>query len=83
MKRNHNEAKSTERRVLETFLVIFVFVCILLASTLYIYYTSNSYYLDELSLSKDIHSLKAEMQEFTQNPKGVGYIEIKEVRINH
>jgi hypothetical protein len=79
MKKNQNEAKSTERRVLETFFVIFVFVCILLASTLYIYYASNLYYLDELSLSKDIHSLKAEMQEFSEKPKGVGYIEIKEV----
>lgn len=82
MKRNENEVKSTERTLIETFFVIFVFVSFLLAITLYIFYNTNSYYIEELSLSKDVHSLRAEMQEFNQSSKGVGYIEIKEVRNN-
>jgi hypothetical protein len=79
MKKLKNEVKSVQKMVIETFLILFVFISFLLGITLYIYYSVNVNYIDELSLLKDIHSLRAEMVEFSEKSKEVGYIEIKEV----
>lgn len=79
MKSLENEAKTFKKRVIEVFLVIFVFLSCLLGFTLYIYYTVNSKYLEELSLTRDVHSLRAEMQAFTDKNVVLGYIQVKEV----
>lgn len=82
MKKLKNEVNLAQNRVTETFLIIFVFLSFLLGITLYIYYSTNLKYIEELSLSKDIHSLRAEIFEFSEKPREVGYIEIKEVTID-
>lgn len=79
MKKLENEVKQTQILIRETFLAIFVFLSILLSLTLYFFYETNSKYADELSYMRDIHSLRAEMNKFSDKEMNVGYIEIKEV----
>ena len=79
MKNLENEVKSPNNRLIDTFLVIFVFLSFFLGITLYIYYATNSSYINELYMTKDIHSLRAEMMEFSDKYRELGYIEIKEV----
>ena len=79
MKKLENEVKTTQMLITETFLVLFVFLSFLLGMTFYIYYEINTKYTDELSLMRDIHSLRAEMTEFSKEQINVGYMEIKEV----
>ena len=80
MKNNKIEAKSIQKRIIETFLIIFILISNILALTLYFYYKSNLNRTKELSYLNDIHSLRAEMFEFSEKKQILGYLEIKEVK---
>ena len=61
------DSQKSKLLILEIFLKIFVIISVILALTLYFYYKGNTFYEDEVSMTKDIHHLKAYFKGYENN----------------
>jgi Cu/Zn superoxide dismutase len=65
--------------ILEIFLKVFVLIAGILAFTMYFYFKANNYYEEEISMTRDIHHLKAYFKGYNNHLSIKGHVEITEI----
>jgi len=75
------EISSTNLKILilEIFLKVFVLIAGILAFTMYFYFKTNNYYEEEISMTRDIHHLKAYFKGYNNHLSIKGHVEITEI----